>query len=144
GSSRSTAEQAKREFLNRWNTASVNKKVPNAPYKGDWHELLVKRMLREAAERGFEKFGWVTGDQTADRYDLSKQISEVSYDPETTYLHAKDMHGRSVMNDPMEPAKIAEYIGKETADKLLKQVEDYKAKAQAEIGKYRVEPDPGH
>src|SRR5437870_10913901 len=53
GSSRSTAEQAKREFLNRWNTASVNKKVPNAPYKGgDWAELAVKRMLREAAEKG--------------------------------------------------------------------------------------------
>src|SRR5438477_1832198 len=65
GSSRSTAEQAKREFLSRWNTSRANKTVPNAPFKGDWHELAVKRMLREGAEKGYEKFGWITGDQTS-------------------------------------------------------------------------------
>src|SRR5437667_7091609 len=112
--------------------------------KATGNELAVKRMLREAAEKGYDKLAWVTGDQTADRYDLSKQISEVSYDPETEYLHAKDMNGRTVINDPMKPEKIADYIGKEPADKLMKQVNDYKARHQAEISKYRVGPDSGN
>ena len=37
-------------------------------------------MLRKAAEGGYDKIGWVTGEQTADRYDLSRRIDGVQYD----------------------------------------------------------------
>jgi hypothetical protein len=30
-----------------------NAVVPDAPFKSDWHELVLKRMLREAAEKGY-------------------------------------------------------------------------------------------
>lgn len=48
--------------------------VPDAPFKKSWHELAFKRMLRYAAENGYVKIAWTTGEQQADRYDMRKQI----------------------------------------------------------------------
>ena len=55
-------------------TPTQLEKVPNAPFKTSWHELAMKRMLRHAAENGYEKLAWIDGEETAKRYDLSKQI----------------------------------------------------------------------
>ena len=35
---------------------------PNAPFKDTWHELAVKRMLREAAEGGYDRLSWNPGE----------------------------------------------------------------------------------
>ena len=51
------------------------------PLASDWHELAFKRMLRHAAENGYDRLAWVTGEQTADRYDLSKQVSKLEWHP---------------------------------------------------------------
>lgn len=51
--------------------------VPDAPFKKTWHEFVLKRLIREAAEKGFDKIAWTTGEQQAERYDLSKQVDEV-------------------------------------------------------------------
>lgn len=45
--------------------------VPDAPFEKNWHELAFKRMLRLAAEEGFDKVAWATGEQQAQRYALS-------------------------------------------------------------------------
>ncbi len=56
-------------------------KVPAAPFiQKNWHELALKRMLRYAAENNFDSVAWITGQQTADRYDLSKQVDEIRYE----------------------------------------------------------------
>lgn len=58
------------------------KVVPLAPFVQDtkgWTALAVKRVLAYAAEKGFDKVAWTTGAQQADRYDLSKQVSGISY-----------------------------------------------------------------
>ena len=39
--------------------------VPNAPFKSSWHELAMKRMLRYAAENGYDRLSWDTGDTQA-------------------------------------------------------------------------------
>lgn len=44
--------------------------VPDAPFKTSWPELAMKRMLRYAADEGFDAIAWTTGQQQADRYDL--------------------------------------------------------------------------
>ena len=51
--------------------------VPSAPFAKAWHELVLKRMLRWAAEKGFDKVAWTTGEQQAARYDLSKQLDAI-------------------------------------------------------------------
>lgn len=53
--------------------------VPNAPFKKTWHEFVLKRMIREAAEKGYDKIAWTTGEQQAERYDLSKQVDRIVY-----------------------------------------------------------------
>ena len=92
--------------------------VPNAPFKSDWHELAMKTMLRKAAEGGYDKIGWVTGEQTADRYDLSKRIDGVQYDAGIQMLTAiRD--DAVVLARRVKPDEIADYIGKEPAERLL-------------------------
>ena len=43
----------------------VNHGVPNAPFSKTWHELVFRRALRDAVERGADKFAWTTGEQQA-------------------------------------------------------------------------------
>ena len=51
-----------------------NTGVPDAPYKDtkDWTALALKRVMRHAANNNYDGVTWTTGDQQADRYDLSK------------------------------------------------------------------------
>ena len=55
-------------------------RLPDAPWKKDWHELALRRMLRYAAENGYDKIAWTTGEQQAERYDLSKQGDSIDYE----------------------------------------------------------------
>ena len=53
--------------------------IPAAPFEKNWHELAMKRMLRYAAENGYDAIAWTKGDQQADRYALSKVVSSILY-----------------------------------------------------------------
>jgi hypothetical protein len=53
--------------------------VPDAPFKTTWPELAIKRMIRYAAENGYEKIAWTPGEVQAERYDLSKQVDSVRW-----------------------------------------------------------------
>ncbi len=50
--------------------------VPNAPFKKTWHELAMKRMLRYAAENGYDKIAWTTGEQQAERYPRDRDAEK--------------------------------------------------------------------
>ena len=51
--------------------------IPDAPFEKNWHELAMKRMLRYAAENGYDKIAWTTGGQQAERYNLSSVINRI-------------------------------------------------------------------
>ena len=57
--------------------ASRTEIVPDAPFAKNWHELAMKRMLRFAAENGYDKLAWTTGDQQAERYALGGVVDEI-------------------------------------------------------------------
>ena len=103
------------------------KGVPDAPFKSDWHELVMKRMLREAAAQNYDKLSWTTGQQQAERYDLSHHIGRVQYDPDANELTAYDPHGHQVIKEKVDPDvdELAKYIGKEPAQKLADQIDNY-------------------
>lgn len=113
------AERARYNELSTQATEGSPRAVPNAPFRSDWHELAMKTMLRKAAEGGYDKIGWVTGDQTSDRYDLSKKVGRVEYLPTQKYLRVFDPDGHFILDKQVEPDQIADYIGKEPARKLL-------------------------
>lgn len=92
--------------------------------------------LREAVEKGYDRLSWTTGEQQAERYDLSKHIGRVQYDPESAELHAWDPQGHKVLDgesvDP-DAESLAKYIGKEPAQKLAKQIENYEPPSPQEF-----------
>ena len=96
--------------------------VPAAPFiQKNWHELALKRMLRYAAENDFDSVAWITGQQTADRYDLSKKIDNLEYvekDGTGTIVAYKD--GDVVIEkDANTNSEIESIVGKSVAERLL-------------------------
>jgi hypothetical protein len=114
--------------------------VPNAPFKKTWPMLAMKRMVRYAAENGFDKIAWTPGDVQADRYDLSKQVNNIGWqsrgDKKRVQIDLKQ--GRnlrfqldetgSAIQDPMSsmniPAEIdgkhiSDIVGKDISEKIL-------------------------
>ncbi len=95
--------------------------VPDAPFKKTWHELVFKQMLRKAAESGKDWLTWTTGEQQAERYDLSKHVEHIVLQKgsgDKNYLAAYDHSGRRVVDKMVEPKELAEYVGKDAAQKL--------------------------
>ncbi len=96
-------------------------KIPDAPFKKTWHELALKRMLRYAAENGYDKLAWTTGEQQADRYDLSKQVESVNAikGKAGISLTVSDKEGKNVIDSKLyQPNELPGVIGKELADKI--------------------------
>lgn len=63
--------------------------VPDAPFKKTWPELAFKWALRHAVENGYEKIAWTTGEQQAERYDLSKQVRSIEWEPHDRKANTK-------------------------------------------------------
>lgn len=51
--------------------------IPDAPFEKNWHELAMKRMLRYAAEHGYDKVAWTKGEQQAERYSLGGSVKNI-------------------------------------------------------------------
>lgn len=119
--------------------------VPDAPFKDTWYQLALKRLTKYAADNGYERIGLTTGRQQASRFDLSKQVDEI-----TVPMVNKD-GSRSVRIDPTSGTsiklmvddkgvvtgygagstqfsgkKLSEVIGKDIADKVMKADADAK------------------
>jgi hypothetical protein len=97
------------------------KGVSDAPFKKNWHELMMKQILNEAVKGDYDAVALTTGRQQAKRYNLSEQISSVKY-TEDGQLRAYDLDGREVIARKLnKPEELEDYIGKEAAKKLLDQ-----------------------
>lgn len=96
--------------------------VPNAPFKKTWHELVLKRMLRYAAENDYDKIAWTTGSQQNARYDLSKQLDRIEYfkNPDgKTYDISGWKDDNKVLSVPTVPGnELADTVGKEIANRI--------------------------
>ena len=51
--------------------------IPDAPFEKNWHELAMKRMLRYAAENGYDKVAWTPGEQQAERYNIGQSVRRI-------------------------------------------------------------------
>ena len=110
-----------------------DKLVPDAPFKNTdaWAMLAFKRILRMAAEQGYDSVAWTTGEQQAERYDLSKQIDRISYvvdkrlstfskKPVTFYnFSAYKDNWMIISKENLTAGELEEYLGKELASKII-------------------------
>jgi hypothetical protein len=110
-----------------------NTGVPDAPFKTTWPDLAMKRVIREAAEKGYDKVAWTPGSVQADRYDLSKQIDKISTyrlqnagelelkDGQPQYRIEAFKNGSLAVDKYVTENELADHVGKELADKIIKQ-----------------------
>jgi len=120
--------------------------IPDAPMKKSWEEMGFKWALHMAVEANAERIGWVTGDISAERYDLSKSISTIElFDEKAKHPHAWEKQRKSpstpilanggkqyklraydavgvvVFDKYVEEDDLPDIIGKDLADRLIKQ-----------------------
>ena len=97
-----------------------NRAVPDAPLKKTWQEASLRRVMRMAAEEGYDSVAWTPGRVQAERYDLSSQISEIYLSGPN--LRASGPDGETVISQTgVKPEDLPGLIGKEVADRLLSQ-----------------------
>jgi hypothetical protein len=99
----------------------MNSMVPNAPFKKNWHEMALKKMIHHAAENGYHGIVITPGTEQSKRYDLSRHIGMVSYHPGEQRFQAFKPNRETVINEKgATPERVAELIGKEAAERLMK------------------------
>jgi hypothetical protein len=97
----------------------IGEGVPDAPFKKNWHELAMKRLLNYAADNGYDSIAITPGAEQAKRYDLSKQVGQISYTPSTKNLMAFDHEGNAVVNKSnVNPEDLEKYLGAGVTQKL--------------------------
>lgn len=106
-------------------------KVPDAPFKKTWHEFAMKRIIRMAADGGYDKVTWTTGDQQALRYQnaLLKKVDKF-------YVHKKenglyDLIAEKDLSTVVEETdikkdRIGELVGKSLGGQLIELAESGK------------------
>jgi hypothetical protein len=86
---------------------------------------VLKRLIREAAEKGYDKVAWTTGEQQAERYDLSKQVDRVRYkqiphngEYELTVID-KGGHELDLPKESFKEGELESVVGKDLAQKII-------------------------
>lgn len=112
--------------------------IPNMPYKktDQWVGMAMRRVMQMAAQEGFDRVAWVTGEQSADRYDLSKQVDRVEVADmldgnRSVYISMKDNSDIQLFVDPktgkilqstdkgIDGKMLEDVVGKEISNKIL-------------------------
>ena len=106
--------------------------IPDAPFDKNYHELVMKRMLRYAAENGFDKVAWNTGKQVAKRFGISQAVSSIEYSPLSNGHYKVIAYG--ALGYPLENVptvynseqEIADTFGRGIASKIVNDIEENK------------------
>jgi len=109
---------------------------PDIPFKKDWHELVGRRMLRWAAEHGYDSLGWTTGEQQAERYNqILRDVDKIYWDgggeegsPESSaeYGLTIKMRNGTERNMTVPKDQLADYLGIQMANKIKDQEKEGK------------------
>ena len=97
------------------------KPMPSLPFEGNYHEFVLKNLLRKAASKGYSGITWVTGQQTADRYDLSKQVDKIRYEKRGDAYNIYANKGDEIVITKYDqtPKQLEELVGKDVAQKII-------------------------
>lgn len=95
---------------------------PDAPFKGDaTTDLMMKRMIRYAADHGYDELTWTTGDQQAERYNrLIRDVVGIELRPETGRVTAFMRNGRErqVRGEYHSPQDLSAVLGHNIANAM--------------------------
>lgn len=113
------------------------------PFKKNWHEFVLRRMINNAVEQGYDEVAWTTGRQQRERYNLSKVIDEIRYiknyanndaeennKPFEIEIEARKTNiddfdtDEVVFTRAIAPDELENYIGKDLATKIINSKEN--------------------
>lgn len=96
--------------------------VPDAPFIGKtdgWLNLALKRVIAMAVDGGYDAVAFVNGDQSADRYDLSKQVDSITYEPTAKGYNINVLAGGSnIKQGNYTVSELEDIVGKEIVQKM--------------------------
>lgn len=56
-------------------SAASNNSAPDAPFKDNYHEYVLKRLIRMAAEEGYDSIGWTPSDVQMERWNPDRETN---------------------------------------------------------------------
>ncbi len=109
-----------------------NSGVPDAPFKDTWYQLALKRVMKYAADNGYERVGLTTGKQQAKRYDLGNEVNSIDVEsvegvPNLQLVDIDVIGGQKialevengvVREGEFAGKRLSDVVGKEMADKI--------------------------
>jgi len=109
--------------------------IPDAPFKTSWPDLALKRMVRFAAENGYDRIAWTTGADQKFRYDVRRRFSEVLYKKNadgTFHVKPIDKQGEVTGEErSVKPGELSKFIPKLVAERIAN------GEGEAAQGRYR-------
>jgi len=98
------------------------------PFKKNWHEFVLRRMINNAVLQGYNKVAWTTGEQQNRRYDLSKYVDKIKWtkkDDESMYwIRAYKWEKQYeeynlVIDKEVKSEELESFLGKEIHNKII-------------------------
>ncbi len=126
-------EEAKEAAHNAYWEA-VNKGVPPAPFKNTeaWVMLSLKRILRMAAEEGYQAIAWTSGQAQAERYDLRKYLDSLHWyktDDRYTIKGVTTEGTITKLASEISEEELPDFVGKDMAQHIMNDVASGKNEA---------------
>lgn len=103
--------------------------VAPAPFVSNtnaWVKLGLKVALKEAIKQGANRIAWTTGEQQNQRYDLSKQVDEITYRKldDGSYRVVTYKNGSPLERQDVPESKLESALGKDVAERMINGVGD--------------------
>jgi len=113
-----------------------DKRVPDAPFKKNWHELAMKRLINYASENGYDKIAITPGAEQANRYKMSSFINNMTIGGEHAGLRQitwmpkdgraeqalkfdKEGNVKQAMISELQGKNISDIFGKDLAEEII-------------------------
>jgi hypothetical protein len=101
--------------------------VTPAPFAKTWQDLAMKRMLRWAAEKGYDRITWSTGKIQNERWNLAQYFSKIEWeknirladDVEQISLRTYDLNGDTYNTITSNPENLSDFVGNDIARKII-------------------------
>jgi hypothetical protein len=98
--------------------------IKDFPFKNNWYELVIKRLVRYAADNGFDAISFPQASIIQDRYALTKRVNELNvtaYFPERQEIGimGRDQNGVSQIDELFSYEKLKKSFGEDTQKKLI-------------------------
>lgn len=95
--------------------------VPNAPFKKDWYQLGMKRLMKYAADNDYDQVALVGPEEQIRRGSLGTHVDGLSFEKNSdgSIKLIAEKGNSIVFNETVKPENLELYVGKDVAKKIV-------------------------